>query len=160
TRFGWDDVPVSHHVVVTSLGEWLNEKLGLDPRDGLAPGDWLFLPQQQLGEVTSGGVFHDDGRGLTRLREMLTRHPGDVWLRPLACQWRRLDQEEPFVGRTAEVGDELGSRILAARLARDLMRLCFLLERRYAPYSKWLGSAFQRLDAHREVGPALERALG
>ena len=38
------------------------------------------------------------------------------------------------------------------------MRLCFLLERRYAPYSKWFGSAFARLDAAAEVGPPLERA--
>ena len=75
---------------------------------------------------------------------LLAWYPDDVWLWLLACQWRRLDQEEPFVGRTAEVGDELGSRILAARLARDLMRLCLLLDRRYAPYSKWLGSAFGR----------------
>ncbi len=48
--------------------------------------------------------------------------------------------------------------MLAARLARDLMRLCFLLERRYAPYSKWFGSAFAQLDAAPEVGPPLERA--
>ena len=39
------------------------------------------------------------------------------------------------------------------------MRLCFLLERRYAPYSKWLGSAFGRLDAASEVSPHLEAAL-
>lgn len=58
-----------------------------------------------------------------------------------------------------EVGDKLGSRILAARLARDLIRLCFLIERRYAPYSKWLGSAFGQLDAAAEVQPSLERAL-
>jgi hypothetical protein len=35
------------------------------------------------------------------------------------------------------------------------MRLCFLLERRYAPYSKWLGSAFRQLDAHAAIGDAL-----
>lgn len=69
------------------------------------------------------------------------------------------DQEEPFVGRTAQVGDDLGSRVLAARLCRDLMRLCFLLERRYAPYAKWLGSAFASLDAFAEIAPALSRAL-
>ncbi|HVR12267.1 MAG TPA: DUF4037 domain-containing protein, partial [Gaiellaceae bacterium] len=71
----------------------------------------------------------------------------DVWLWLLACQWRRLDQEEAFVGRTAEVGDELGSRVVASRLVRDCMRLAFLLERRYAPYSKWFGSAFAQLDS-------------
>ena len=93
-------------------------------------------------------------------RKALARYPDDVWLWLLACQWRRLDQEEAFVGRTAEVGDELGSRVLTARLVRDLMRLCFLLERRYAPYGKWLGTAFARLEAHRDVGPPLHGALG
>ena len=59
------------------------------------------------------------------------------------------------MGRAAEVGDELGSRVVAARLVRDLIRLSFLIERRYAPYSKWLGSAFARLEVHREVGGSL-----
>ena len=77
----------------------------------------------------------------------------------MACPWRRLDQEEPFVGRTAEVGDELGSRILAARLARDAMHLCFLQERRYAPYGKWLGSAFGTLVAGTTVSEHLLTAL-
>jgi hypothetical protein len=93
------------------------------------------------------------------VREALAWYPHDVWLWLLGCQWQRLAQEEAFVGRTAEVGDELGSRILAARLARDLVRLCFLLERAYAPYSKWLGTAFRSLDAYEAVGPPLERAL-
>jgi hypothetical protein len=96
---------------------------------------------------------------LEPLRASLEWYPRDVWLWLLACQWRRIDQEEPFVGRTAEVGDELGSRVLTARLARDMMRLCFLHERRYAPYSKWFGTAFSELDAAAEVGPPLERAI-
>jgi hypothetical protein len=107
--------------------------------------------------VARGAVFHDGLGELEPLRRSIEWYPHEVWLWLLACQWRRLDQEEPFVGRAAEVGDELGSRLLAARLIRDLMRLCFLLERRYAPYSKWLGSAFARLDAAREMTPALER---
>ena len=49
--------------------------------------------------------------------------------------------------------------MIAARLVRDLMRLCFLLERRYAPYGKWFGSAFARLDAATATGPLLDRAL-
>jgi hypothetical protein len=39
------------------------------------------------------------------------------------------------------------------------MRLSFLLERRYAPYSKWLGSAFAKLDSHAEIGTALGEVL-
>ena len=158
-RFGWNDVPVTHHVELAPLGAWLQRRLGFDPRRGIAKRDWLALPQQLLLEVTAGAVFHDGLRELGPVREALRWYPHDVWLWLLACQWRRIDQEEHFPGRAAEVGDELGSRVVAARLVREVMRLCFLLERGYAPYSKWLGSAFARLDAHAQVGPPLEATL-
>ena len=158
-RFGWDEVPVSHHVDVAPLHSWLENQLGFDPRAGMSYRDWLTAPQQLLLEVTAGGVFHDALGELEPMRASLRWYPDDVWLWLLATQWRRLDQEEPFVGRAAEVGDELGSRLLYARLARDVMRLCFLLERRYAPYSKWLGSAFRQLHAYPAIGRALEAGL-
>lgn len=159
TRFGWDKHPVSHHVEVAALGDWLRRQLGFDPRGGIGARDWLATPQQRLLEVTRGAVFHDGLGELEPARAVLAWYPDDVWLWLLACQWRRVDQEEPFVGRAAEVGDELGSRVVASRLVRDLTRLCFLLERRYAPYSKWLGSAFAQLDAAASVGPHLLAAL-
>lgn len=159
TRYGWDAAPVQSHIVVGTLRGWLVRQLGFDPTPGMRTMDWLTTPQQLLLEVTAGAVFHDDLGELTAVRDALAWYPRDVWLWLLACQWRRLDQEEPFVGRTAEVGDELGSRIVAARLVRDLMRLCLLIDRRYAPYSKWLGSAFARLQIAKELGPLLERAL-
>ncbi|PVE12228.1 hypothetical protein Y717_05820 [Streptomyces scopuliridis RB72] len=49
--------------------------------------------------------------------------------------------------------------MVAGRLVRDLMRLCLLLERRYAPYGKWLGSAFGRLDVAGGLLPSLRSAL-
>jgi hypothetical protein len=159
TRYGWDAVPVQHHVAVRPLGAWLRDQLGLDPRDGMRTIDWLTVSQQDLLEVTAGPVFHDGTGQLSLVRGLLSWYPDDVWRWLVACQWQRLAQEEPFVGRTAEVGDALGSRIVTARLARDLMRLCLLLDRRYAPYSKWLGSAFARLEVATVLGPILEVAL-
>jgi Domain of unknown function (DUF4037) len=159
TRFGWDAVPVMHHVTVTTLDAWLRDRLGFDPLQPIALESWLATPQQILLEVTEGAVFRDENGTLGRTRDALAWYPDDVWLWLLACQWRRIDQEEPFVGRTAEVGDELGSRVLCARLVRDAMRLAFLLERRYAPYAKWLGSGFRRLRAHEELEPLFAAAL-
>lgn len=49
--------------------------------------------------------------------------------------------------------------MVAARVVRDLMRLALLLERRYPPYSKWLGSAFASLPGASELTPLLARAL-
>jgi hypothetical protein len=159
TRFGWDDVPVSHHVTVTTFGTWLARQLGFDPRERMTTLDWLTTPQQLLLEVTGGLVFHDGLGEVEPVRAALSWFPDDVWRWLVGCQWWRIDQEEPFAGRTAEIGDELGSRIVAARLARDTMRLSFLLERRYAPYTKWLGSAFARLESAGDVGPHLASML-
>lgn len=151
--------PIDHGVEVHTVGRFMRDRLGFDPRDGIGLVDWLSTPSQLLLSVTAGEVFHDGLRELAPVRSALAWYPHDVWLYVLAVQWRRLDQEEPFVGRTAEAGDELGSRILTARLVRDVMRLCFLIERRYAPYSKWLGTAFLRLDCGPTLAPRLEEAL-
>ncbi|MEV1179125.1 DUF4037 domain-containing protein, partial [Nonomuraea sp. NPDC049784] len=58
-----------------------------------------------------------------------------------------------------EVGDELGSAVVGARLAREVMRLALLLRRRYPPYAKWLGSALARLPGSTELGESLGAAL-
>jgi hypothetical protein len=156
THFGWDDTPEQPWVEVRPLYEWLIRHLGCDPRPRPSSLQWLLLPQQLLLGVVGGGVFHDDSGELTALRSELEWYPDDLWLWLLACQWQRIGQEEPFVGRTFEVGDALGSSVIASRLTRDVMRLCFLLERTYAPYSKWFGTAFSKLDAAAEVAPLLE----
>jgi hypothetical protein len=158
-RFGWDTVPTHHHVRVSTLTDWLHEHLGVDPRTGMTPGDWLVLPQQALLEATGGQVHADPDSELTRLRARLAWFPPQVhrWL--LACQWERIAQEEAFVGRAAQVGDDLGSRLVTARLTRDLMGLAFLLSRRYWPYPKWFGTAFARLPIATKLAPPLQRAL-
>jgi hypothetical protein len=158
-RYGWDGRPAEHHVGVTTLPEWLVEHLGVDAAQGMSLADWLVTPQQQLLGVVAGAVYADERGELARVRRELAWYPDQVWRWLLACQWRRLAQEEAFVQRTAEVGDELGSAVIAARLARDVMRLALLLERRYVPYGKWLGSAFARLDQADGLARHLEDAV-
>lgn len=143
-RFGWDGVEVSDHVTVTTLGRWLVEHLGVDASAGMSTLDWLLTPQQRLLGVVAGAVHADQTGAIGLVRRSLSWYPDQVWRWLLACQWRRVAQEEAFVARTAEVGDETGSAVTAARLVRDCMRLALLIDRRYAPYQKWLGSAFAR----------------
>lgn len=120
----------------------LVDQLGVDATAGMSVLDWLLTPQQRLLGVDAGAVHADDSGALSELRQALSWYPDQVWRWLLACQWHRLAQEEAFVARTAEVGDEAGSAVTAARLVREMMRLALLLDRRYAPYQKWLGTAF------------------
>ena len=151
--------PDRHWVHVTSLVDYFTEQLGVDPADGIPTSTWLTVPTQVLRELTGGEVFHDGLGKLESYRDSLAWFPADVWRYVLACQWMRLSQEEPFVGRCGEVGDDLGSAVVTARLVRDVMKLCLLMERVYPPYGKWLGTAFAALPGAGELTPHLSRAL-
>src|SRR3954469_14285744 len=154
------DGRVNHRVGVSELGLWLAHHLGVEVVGRqLEVHDWMVMPQQRLAEVVGGEVFRDDQGTLKTCREALAWYPDQVWRYLLACQWQRISQEEAFVWRCAEVGDELGSRTVAARLVRELMRLSLLLERRYAPYSKWLGSAFAATELGQNLRPVLAAAI-
>jgi len=103
--------------------------------------------------MTAGAVYFDNVGELTLFREKLAWYPRDVWLYLMASTWDRIGQEEPLMPRAGFVGDELGSALIGSRLVRDIMSLCFLMERQYAPYPKWFGSAFNQLACAEELSP-------
>ena len=150
--------PLRHGVEVTTVRAFLRGYLGVEDPAAPTLAEWLAMPAQRLRTVAHGRVFHDEV-GLEEVRRVLGWYPRDVWLYLLASQWRRIAQEEAFVGRTGGVGDELGSRVLGARLVGEMMTLAFLCEREHPPYAKWLGTAFSRLACAPRLGPALAAAL-
>lgn len=96
---------------------------------------------------------------LAAVRELLAWYPPDVERYVLAAGWQRLGQSMPMVGRTAEAGDPIGSRLLSAGLAGDLISLAFTLSRRWAPYAKWRGTAFRSLPVAARLAPLLDAAV-
>jgi len=150
--------PVNHRVEILTLHNFAASYLDLDLATPLTPDVWLTLPQQRLRTMVGGAVYHDDV-GLETVRQRLAWYPHDVWLYLLAAGWTRIGQEEHLMGRAGYAGDEIGSALIGARLVRDVMRLCFLMERTYAPYPKWFGTAFRQLTCGPQLVPVLENAL-
>jgi hypothetical protein len=153
-----DSGPVNHKVDIFTPRGFFLYYLAFDTAHDPEPADWLTFPEQKLRTITSGRVFQDS-IGLEELRQKFAYYPEDVWFYVLASAWARVGQEEHLMGRAGMVGDEIGSALIGARLVRDLMRLCFLLERTYAPYPKWFGTAFNRLACAAELAPHLRAAL-
>lgn len=151
--------PVNHRIHITTVRKFCWDYMAYDSNHPPTVTDWLTISQQILLGMTAGRVFVDNVGDLTAVRQTLSYFPDDVWYYLLACQWGRLGEETPFVGRTGDVGDELGSRLLASRLVHDIMQLCFLMERQYVPYPKWFGSGFQRLACAKEMTPHLTAVL-
>jgi Domain of unknown function (DUF4037) len=139
--------------VHTVRGYFLHQ-LAVDVDGEFEARDWLTFPEHGLRMFTAGEVYHDEV-GLQAVRDRLAYYPRDVWLYLLVAGWWRVHPEINLVGRVGSVGDELGSALLGSRLVSDLMRLCFLMEQQYAPYSKWFGTAFSRLNCGPDLSPTL-----
>jgi len=149
--------PIKHRVFITTVRDFFQQHLAYEIDQPLKAADWLTIPAQKLREVTAGAVYYDGSGHLTKLRQRFAYYPQEVWLYLLAAGWRRIGQEGPLMSRAGFVGDEIGSAVIGARLVRDIMNLAFLLEKQYAPYPKWFGTAFQQLKSAAELSPLLRR---
>jgi hypothetical protein len=159
-------------VEVTSVRAFLLSRVGVETTRALESSDWLAMTGQAVLEVIAGPVFEDRAGEITAWRERLLWYPPEVQRFALAGAWWRIEEEFPFIGRTGARGDDLGSRIIAARIVRSIMQIGYLLDRRWAPYAKWFGTVFRELPSavtaaaplsealDADEWPARERALG
>ena len=154
-----DDRPLNHGVKIVTIRDYFERYLTVNPLEKMSPIDWVVLPEQRLRSIASGRIFHDGLGQLQPIMEKLSYYPNDVWLYLLSAQWRRISQEEPFMGRCGQAGDEIGSRVVGSRLVYDIMKLCFLMEKQYAPYIKWFGTAFSQLKSAGVLTPILMRVF-
>jgi len=154
-----DSGPVNHMISIETIEKFFGWYLGCNPYQSLRAADWLTFSEHKLLAVTSGKVFHDGLGELEDIRRKFHYYPKDVWLYQIVAQWIKIFEEREFVSRCGDVGDELGSMIIASRQVRNLMRLCFLMERKYAPYSKWFGTAFSKLESGPELSPIFREVL-
>lgn len=154
----WDP-RVRHRVQVQDVPTLVASRTGITASGPLSTDEWLSLTGQSVLEITAGPVFVDTSGDLTAVRRRLSWYPDDLWAYVVATDWARIAQELPFVGRAAERGDQLGSRVIAARLVGVAMHVAHLVERRWPPYAKWLGTSFARLPRAGTSSTPLRRAL-
>lgn len=154
-----DQYPIIHRARTFSIDFFSTRLLGFDPLIEITEIDWLRTTEQQLRTIRSGEVFHDGLSKLNKIKKALHWYPDDIWIYLMACQWLRVDQEEPFMARCGDVGDELGSRVVAARQVKEIMGLCFYMEKEYAPYMKWFGTAFSKLRCAKRLAPLLQNVF-
>lgn len=115
--------PVNHMISIETIESFFGWYLGCDPYQSLTAADWLSFSEHKLLGVTSGQVFHDGLGELESIRRKFHYYPKDVWLYQLVAQWIKIFEEREFVSRAGDVGDELGSMVIAARQVKKLMGL-------------------------------------
>ena len=154
-----DSGPVNHMIHIETIESFFGWYLGCNPYEPVTAADWLSFSEHKLLAVTSGKVFHDGLDELEEIRRKFHYYPRDVWLYQIVAQWIKIFEDREFISRCGDVGDELGSMMVASHQVNKLMRLCFLMERKYAPYTKWFGTAFSELGCATELGPIFKDVL-
>lgn len=145
-------------IFIYTFEEYLTEQIGTSDLDHVEPSEWLAFSEHRLLSLVSGKFFVDE-LNCAGVVSKIKYYPKDVKLYLIASNWECIASEQAFMKRCGTCGDEIGSRMICARIAERLMRLCFLYQNTYAPYSKWFGTAFGRLPIDEKVKSAIEGAL-
>ena len=145
-------------IFIQTFDDYLMEQLGTFDLDNIKAYEWLAFSEHRLLSLVSGNFFVDELH-CTEIISKIKYYPKDVKLYLIASSWENISSEQAFVKRCGECGDEIGSRIICSRICERLMRLCFLYKDTYAPYSKWFGTAFSKLDIDNKIKQVINIAL-
>lgn len=152
------DGTINPLIFIQTFDDYLIEQLGTSALDDIKPFEWLAFSEHRLLSLVSGKFFVD-GLNCAYTLSKIKYYPKEVKLFMIASNWDIIASEQAFIKRCGECGDEIGSRLICARIAERLMRLCFLYKNTYTPYSKWFGTAFSKLDVDAKLKHAIKLAL-
>ncbi|MDB4939586.1 MAG: hypothetical protein JWO40_11 [Candidatus Doudnabacteria bacterium] len=150
---------VNHIFRFFTIQSFLRHYIYFDRDDKIEFKDWLIFPEQALIEITAGEIYYDGLNELEKMRNKFEYYPNDIWIYAMRVQWGKIVNELAFQARSGEEEDELGSMVLAGHMVQTIMQMVFLMEKKYAPYRKWFGTAFSKLDSAKKFQPLLEKIV-
>jgi hypothetical protein len=109
--------------------------------------DWLHLNENNLSVCTAGEVFYDPLGEFSRTRQkLLAFYPDEVRLVKIAARCMVVGQSGQYnFLRSLWRRDYFAAQYAEIKFCADVMSLVYLLNRRYAPYYKWLLSGINDL---------------
>lgn len=147
----------TNRVGVMNLGEWLRWLIGV-PGSPASLGEWLRAPEDGLACCINGELFHDPSGVFSGIRATLSQGPPeDLWRFRLASACQRLGQAAEYnFPRCLARGDLIATQLTLSIVAREAMRIVYLVNRRYRPPYKWQHRGLLELPIH---GVELHRQL-
>ena len=102
--------------------------------------EWITVSEEDLAAVTNGAIFRDDDGIFFGLRNaLLSYFPERVFRRKLAYELVRMAQTGQYnFSRCLKRGDKVTATMYLAEYMEHTLRVLFLLNRKYAPYKKWM----------------------
>lgn len=143
-------------VGVLCLEDFYLEILGRDSVPGTAA-EWFAVSEAALATATNGAVFADPCGKFTEIREgLLAYYPREVWLKKLAESLARAAQAGQYnYARAMKRGERIAAEIALAEFVKEAMQIVYLLNKKYAPFYKWMHRGMKELAVCSEIGDML-----
>ena len=118
---------------------------------------WLRLPEEKLAAAVSGEVFSDPSGEFSSIREALLQYyPEDVRVKKIAARAAVMAQSGQYnYARCMQRGDDAAACIALGEFLKSAMSMIYLLNRRYAPYYKWMFRGLSGLERVKAARPLL-----
>lgn len=143
-------------VGVFRIGEFYERLIGMKDVPA-TQNQWLYLEDYQLLSATNGKVFRDDLGEFTRIRRGLSAHyPEEVRVKKIAREAALMAQSGQYnYGRMLGRGDKVAAQVALAEFEKHTMQMVYLLNRRYAPFYKWMHRGLENLPILPVIGDIL-----
>lgn len=118
---------------------------------------WLFLDDYRLATATNGKVFRDDLGEFTRIRKgILAYYPEEVRIKKIARQAALMAQSGQYnYSRMFSRGETVTTQIALSEFMKHTMAMVYLLNRKYAPFYKWMHKGMGQLTILRDIRDVL-----
>jgi len=125
--------------------------------------EWQGIPEHNLATCSNGKVFYDPLGEFTRWRQaLLAYYPEDLRLQKIASLCITIAQTGQYnFTRSTKRGETFAAAYSEVKFCADSISLVFLLNRRFAPFYKWLHRAVRDLpvlgnEIHRQIAALLD----
>ena len=119
--------------------------------------EWLWIPETRLAAATNGEVFRDDLGEFSRIRKgLLDFYPEDVRIKKIVSRAAAIAQAGQYnYARCMRRMETVAAQMALSEFVKNTISLVFLLNRKYAPFYKWMHKGLFELDILWETAPLL-----
>lgn len=123
---------------------------------------WLYTDDEKFAHAVNGEVFVDGPGVFTEMRKQIQKYyPDRVWRRKIARCAALMSQTGQYNHpRMLRRGDTVSASVYLADFCRETMRMMYLLNRRFAPYSKWLYRGLEEFENAEGIRIKLKKLSG
>lgn len=110
--------------------------------------EWSQIEEFALATATNGWILKDEEGIFTEIRnQLLNYYPDELWLSKIAQSLYSISQYGQYnYGRMARRADIVIAEHCRSQFIKSVMELIYLLNRRYAPYYKWIFKGLEKMN--------------